>query len=162
MSGAMLGTSPVYPAAQRECRLDVVNPVSKVPDFPRSRPSSVAARPEQRADERAATHLSHAIGQRLSARVGGLPVDYDVPSVSQVDSGLSPVTVTPTGRIFQGGDVEYKVTVSGLSLDLVPGVYFMNVSPVAQAQIYYVGSSDGTNAVGRAGPSNVLQEDISG
>jgi hypothetical protein len=72
--------------------------------------------------------------------------------------GLSSVTVTPTGRTF-GGDVEYTVAVSGLSLDLAPGVYFMNVSPVAMPQIYYVGISDGTNAVGIAGPGGIFRED---
>ena len=69
-------------------------------------------------------------------------------------SGVSPVTVTPTGR-----PSEYTVAVSGLSLDLAPGVYFMNVSPVAPIQIYYVSDSDGTNAVGVPGPSNAFRED---
>src|SRR5262245_60351981 len=63
-------------------------------------------------------------------------------------TGLSPVTVTPTGRTFGTDGVEYTVTVSGLSMELAPGVYFMNVSPVASSQIYYVGESDGTHAVG--------------
>jgi len=73
-------------------------------------------------------------------------------------SGISPVTVMPTGRIFAGG-IEYTVTVSGLALDLIPGVYFMNVSPVAEPQIYYMGDSDGTNAIPGAGPSGFLQEE---
>ena len=74
-------------------------------------------------------------------------------------AGISPVTVMPTGRTF-AGDVEYTVTVSGLSLDLIPGVYFMNVSPVAQSQIYYLGDSDGTNAIPGGGPSGFLQEEV--
>ena len=74
-------------------------------------------------------------------------------------SGISPVTVMPTGRTF-AGRVEYTVTVSGLALDLVPGVYFMNVSPVAEPQIYYMGDSDGTNAIPGAGPSGSLQEEV--
>jgi hypothetical protein len=76
-------------------------------------------------------------------------------------AGISPVTVAPTGRIYHGPAVEYveyRVAVSGLSLDLVPGIYFMNVSPVAQVPVYYVSDSDGTNAVGTAGPSDFLQE----
>src|ERR1039457_1871617 len=67
-------------------------------------------------------------------------------------AGVSPVTVSPTGRTFFNM-VEYTVTVSGLSFDLVPGVYFMNVSPLQpQDQIYDLAGSDGTNAVGGAGP----------
>ena len=73
--------------------------------------------------------------------------------------GLNSVTITPTGRTW-GGDVEYTVAVSGLSLVLGPGIYYMNVSPVVVGpQIYYVGFSDGTNAVGVTGPGDVLRED---
>jgi len=72
-------------------------------------------------------------------------------------SGMSPVTVSPTGRFSFGA--EYTVTVSGLSIDLGPGVYCMEVSPVAAEQIYYVQTSDGFNAVGPAGLGFVLQEE---
>lgn len=72
--------------------------------------------------------------------------------------GISPVTVMPTGRSFDGM-LEYTVTVSGLSLDLAPGDYFMNVSPLADEQIYYVGDSSGTDSIGMAGPVGLLRED---
>jgi hypothetical protein len=72
--------------------------------------------------------------------------------------GISPVTVMPTGRSF-GGLLEYTVTVSGLSLDLAPGEYFMNVSPLADKQFYYVGDSNGTDSIGMAGPVGLLWED---
>src|SRR5262245_52164041 len=54
-------------------------------------------------------------------------------------TGVSPVTITPTGRTFGQDGVEYTVTVSGLSIELAPGVYFVNVSPIAASQNYYVG-----------------------
>ena len=73
-------------------------------------------------------------------------------------AGTDPVTVTPTGRTF-GGAAEYTVTVSGLSLDLATGVYFMNVTPVIQSGSHSVGASDGLNGVGSAGPSSVFQEE---
>jgi len=73
-------------------------------------------------------------------------------------SGTDPIAVTPSGRTF-GGIVEYTVTVPGLSLNLAPGVYFMNVSPVTMSGGYYVGKSDGLNGVGSAGPSGVFQEE---
>ena len=73
-------------------------------------------------------------------------------------AGVSPVIVTPTGRTF-GGNVEYSVVVSGLSIDLGPGVYFMSVSPIQVVQVYHVPQSDGTNAVGSPGPSGLFQED---
>jgi hypothetical protein len=72
--------------------------------------------------------------------------------------GISPVTVVPTGRSFDG-ELEYTVSVSGLSLDLPPGDYFMNVSPLADSQIYLLGDSNGTNSIGMAGPVSLLRED---
>jgi hypothetical protein len=74
-------------------------------------------------------------------------------------AGLSPIIITPTGRTFGEDEAEYTVTVYGLSIDLGPGVYFMNVSPIALSQNYYVGGSDGTHAVGLAGPNGVFIED---
>ncbi|MBV9507784.1 MAG: hypothetical protein JO323_22570 [Acidobacteriia bacterium] len=71
--------------------------------------------------------------------------------------GISPVTITPTGRSF-GGVLEYTIAVSGLSLDLTSGDYFMSVSPLAQLQGYYVGVSNGTGSIGQAGPVGLLQE----
>ena len=71
-------------------------------------------------------------------------------------SGVSSVNITPTGRF---GGVEYTVLVSGLSIDLDPGVYFLSVSPITAAiPNYYVGLSNGTNSVGTAGPSSAFQE----
>ncbi|MEP0874151.1 hypothetical protein NDA01_31125 [Trichocoleus desertorum AS-A10] len=69
-------------------------------------------------------------------------------------SGISPVTVTPTGRT--GG--EFTVAVNNLSFDLAPGSYFMSVSPIAQGQYYYVGRSGGANAVGTAGSRGIFRE----
>ena len=66
-------------------------------------------------------------------------------------SGSAEATVTPTGRTS-----EYRIAVSGLSLDLKPGVYFMQVSPISTIQDFYVGASGGKNAVGTAGPIPVL------
>ncbi len=76
-----------------------------------------------------------------------------------VYSGTSPVTMTPTGRTF-GPDVEYTVLVSGLSLELDPGIYFVTVSPIADAPVYYVAESNGLNGVGLPGPAGVFQETI--
>jgi PEP-CTERM motif len=75
-----------------------------------------------------------------------------------VVEGVSPVTITPTGRSFRG-DPEFTVAIAGLSFDLAPGLYFMSVSPIAPAQFYYVGNSTGLNAVGIPGPGSVLLEE---
>lgn len=72
-------------------------------------------------------------------------------------SGVSPVTVTPTGRTW-GERLEYTIAVNNLSLDLSPGSYFMSVSPLPEFGIYYVGYSNGEGAVGTAGISGVLAE----
>jgi hypothetical protein len=74
-------------------------------------------------------------------------------------AGLSTAIINPTGRFFWGDDVEYNVMVSGLEINLDPGVYTMNVSPLAPSQFYYVGDSDGTNAVGKRGPNGSFQDE---
>ena len=72
-------------------------------------------------------------------------------------SGINSVSVTPTGRSL--GGAEYMVVVSGLSIDLGPGVYFLSVSPITSTiPNYYVGLSDGANSVGFTGPSSAFQE----
>jgi len=74
--------------------------------------------------------------------------------------GVADASVTPTGRhswAFFGPD-QYTIAVSGLSLDLKPGVYFMQVSPIASQQVYYVGLG-GPDAVGTPGPSINISED---
>lgn len=100
--------------------------------------------------------------------IGGAPISQALWSIrtgagdgnfgTVLFGGLGPVTPTPTGRTF-GGDVEYTVAVSGLSVYLAPGVYYLSVSPVAADQRYYVGVSNGANAVGAAGPGPLLWED---
>ena len=71
-------------------------------------------------------------------------------------SGVSSVSITPTGRF---GGAEYTALVSGLSIDLDPGVYFLSVSPItATIPNYYVGLSNGANSVGTTGPNSAFQE----
>ena len=71
-------------------------------------------------------------------------------------SGTSPVTVTPTGRSYQPNpgpgrpfppNPEYTFLVSGLNLSLLPGEYWVNVTPYAQSDIT-ISTSVGQNAVG--------------
>jgi hypothetical protein len=47
-----------------------------------------------------------------------------------VDSGTSPATSTPTGRTGPYGLTEYTVQVTGLSVTLTPGSYWMIVVPI--------------------------------
>jgi hypothetical protein len=73
-----------------------------------------------------------------------------------IDQGIGDATVVPTGRAD-----EYRITVSGLSIDLDPGIYVLNVSPIVPPPApgdFYVGKSGGANAVGRAGPGPALYE----
>jgi len=72
-------------------------------------------------------------------------------------SGISPVSITPTGRVY-GPDTEYSFTVTGLSFDLDPGVYFMTVSPITTVGLYSVGGSTGANSVGVPGAPGFFQE----
>jgi hypothetical protein len=79
-----------------------------------------------------------------------------------VAAGVSPATIALTGRTVSGSGgiawTEYSVSVD-VSLDLDPGTYYMNVSPIASLQVYYVPASNGANATGQFGPGNVVQED---
>jgi len=73
-----------------------------------------------------------------------------------LSGGMTDAAVTPTGRAN-----EYQVSISGLSLDLKPGVYFMQVSPISPTpglQDFYVGQGI-ANAVGTAGPSPSVARD---
>jgi hypothetical protein len=57
-----------------------------------------------------------------------------------VAAGVSPATIAFTGRTVSGSGgiawTEYSVSVD-VSLDLDPGTYYMNVSPIASLQVYY-------------------------
>lgn len=56
-------------------------------------------------------------------------------------------SVTATGR-SGFGFTEYNVTVSGLSVHLDPGTYFLLVSPIGTGGISYVSTTSGANCVG--------------
>src|SRR3954464_1444509 len=86
-----------------------------------------------------------------SVRIGASPNDRG----HILFSGVSPASASPTGRV-EG--LEYQIVVSDLSFNLAPGIYFMQVSPVASVPNYYIGISDGTNAIGISGPSGLLLE----
>jgi hypothetical protein len=62
---------------------------------------------------------------------------------------LSPATVTPTGTTFLGSYTEFTIQVSGLNILLLPGTYWLNVTPVdsGSGQSYNSGTI-GANAVG--------------
>jgi hypothetical protein len=65
-----------------------------------------------------------------------------------VASGTASVTQTPTGRSF-AGLTEYQDLVSGLSVDLAPGMYWLNVTPVDPTNsLSYNSNTFGLNAVG--------------
>jgi len=69
--------------------------------------------------------------------------------------GTAEASVTATGR-----PNEYTIAVSRLSLDLKPGTYYMQVSPIADQQTYYVGHG-WSNGIGVSGPSGSRYEDRS-
>lgn len=76
-------------------------------------------------------------------------------------SGTSPVVITPTGRYpsLPSIGTEYNVLVSGLSIDLGPGTYFFNVTPVtASLKNYSVPGSSGTNRIGPISPFGFFTE----
>jgi hypothetical protein len=60
-----------------------------------------------------------AINQQVSAGSGGV----------EIDSGTSPATSTPTGRSSFGLS-EFTVQVTGLSVTLAPGAYWLTVVPI--------------------------------
>jgi hypothetical protein len=84
-----------------------------------------------------------------SIRTGAGPGD----SGQVLAGGVADALVTPTGRAN-----EYQIAVSGLSLDLKPGVYFLQVSPIsptAGLMDFYVGASGGQDALGTRGPGSL-------
>ncbi|HEV3342044.1 MAG TPA: hypothetical protein VG125_16875 [Pirellulales bacterium] len=65
-----------------------------------------------------------------------------------IAGGNSPVTITPTGRPFPGS-IEDTFQVGGLSINLAPGTYWMNVTPVGTGSGRSFNSNTfGLNAVG--------------
>jgi hypothetical protein len=74
-------------------------------------------------------------------------------------SGVGPATQKFTGRTFPFWDPEINVTVSGLSLELGPGSYYLAVSPVtATAPLYMVASHVSVNRIGTPGLGGTFQE----
>ena len=65
-------------------------------------------------------------------------------------SGTSPLTVTPTGRGYvtdSQTNLEYQFEVTGLSIYLPQGEYWLNVTPYSQSDVG-ISSTVGSNAVG--------------
>jgi len=63
-------------------------------------------------------------------------------------SGTTAATQVATGRSL-GGFTEYRVTVSGLSIHLAMGTYFLNVAPIGNGTgVSYNTATTGANAVG--------------
>jgi hypothetical protein len=72
-----------------------------------------------------------------------------------VASGLSAATATSTGRQLYAIYDEYTIRVSGLSVNLAPGKYWLSVAPDDQNyEYYYVTGTSGTNAVGSPAGNN--------
>lgn len=78
-----------------------------------------------------------------------------------IASGISPMTVSPTGQSVLVGDPtlysEYTFLVTGLNIALMPGLYWMNVAPILTQTIIDTYGSDflifnsttmGANAIG--------------
>ncbi|MCW3097615.1 MAG: hypothetical protein JWL77_3233 [Chthonomonadaceae bacterium] len=66
-----------------------------------------------------------------------------------VASGVSSATQTPTGRTVGGatGFIEYTIQVSGLSLILAPGTYWLQVTPINGSAQWYNSTTSGTNGI---------------
>src|SRR5262249_45561472 len=65
-----------------------------------------------------------------------------------IASGDNAATQTPTGRTGFGY-TEYMVEVTGLSIDLAPGTYWLSVTPVDSGRgRSFDSTTSGTNAVG--------------
>jgi hypothetical protein len=64
-----------------------------------------------------------------------------------VASGLSPATQTLV-LTYPTGEQIYHVEVTGLGVQLAPGTYWLNVSPIANFTQSYVCASVGAGAVG--------------
>jgi hypothetical protein len=64
-----------------------------------------------------------------------------------VASGEGAPVITPTGRTYRYGDIEYSIAFQGLSADLDAGTYWLNVTPVLNAQMYsgYLGVTTPVN-----------------
>ena len=79
-----------------------------------------------------------------------------------VFSGLSPITVNQIGT-DRGYAIE-QVSIDGLDLSLDAGTYWLGIQPVASDGFGYLGTANGTNAVGTpAGDdSNAFYSDSSG
>lgn len=79
-----------------------------------------------------------------------------------VASGISQATKTPTGRRLNQTDnfgtlfYEYKSEVSGLNITLLPGTYWLQVSPIVEdttSSVFNSRSTGGQNFFGPASPS---------
>jgi hypothetical protein len=65
-----------------------------------------------------------------------------------VASGTSTATQTATGRLF-GLDPEYTIEVAGLSVNLAPGTYWLQVTPIGSGSDQsWIASTSGLNSVG--------------
>jgi hypothetical protein len=77
-----------------------------------------------------------------------------------IASGDAPCTQTPTGRTLTDALVatEYTIQVTGLSIPLEPGFYWLTVNPIysgtATDALSYVTTTIGTNAVGQPPGNN--------
>ena len=64
-----------------------------------------------------------------------------------VASGTSAATQTPTGVSFFG-QIENEIRVTGLSITLAPGTYWLNIRPHIASGRSFVSTTSGTNAMG--------------
>jgi hypothetical protein len=76
-----------------------------------------------------------------------------------IDSGTSPVTITPTGRTFPG-QKEYTFEVDNLDVTLGPGTYWFNVTPVGSITEgnFFITNTFGLNAVGSDVPGQQFRD----
>ena len=91
----------------------------------------------------------------------GLQIRQNVTTSSQGTTPFSgtdvPATQTPTGRTGFGF-VENTISVTGLTIALAPGTYWMSVRPVLTgSQLSIVSTTSGANQVGTPGPSAALE-----